>query len=193
MKLNKHQSPVDEYFRQREADIPVTYNPDDWAELAAALDAAAKLPPASGAPASAPPPPQARRFRGVKGWWVAGLFLLLLTSAWVAWEQGLPGRAAYTSPATTTSAPGATTGTAIEQAPAPVPAPAPVLEMPSKVPAPAPALPPANAPAATTAPDASPNEPTSALPMVDTLSTSVAPQDTIHAKPVQKKKKNLFW
>ena len=41
--------------------------------------------------------------------------------------------------------------------------------------------------------NASPNEPTSALPMVDTLSTSVAPQDTIHAKPVQKKKKNLFW
>lgn len=186
MKSNKHQSPVDEYFRQREADIPVTYNPDDWAQLAAALDAAAKLPPAS-----APPPPQARRFRGVKGWWVAGLFLLLLTSAWVAWEQGLPGRPASISPAATTPAPGSTAGAAPEHAPVPVPAPAPLLETPSKVPAPSTALPPANAPAAATAPG--PNEPEAALPRIDTLSTSVVPQDTTRAKPVQKKKKNLFW
>lgn len=192
MKSNKHQTPVDEYFRQREADIPVTYNPDDWAQLAAALDAAAKLPPVPGTPA--PPPPQARRFRGVKGWWVAGLFLLLLTSAWVAWEQGLPGRPAAISPAAATPAPGSTTGAAPEQAPAPAPAPVPVLETPSKGPAPALALPPATGPAAAaTAPGAGPNEPEAALPRVDTLSTSVAPQDTTKVKPVQKKKKNLFW
>lgn len=82
MKSNEHQSPVDEYFRQHEADIPVQYDPNDWAQLAAALDAAqGKTPPP-------PQPPRARRFRGVKGWWMTGLWLLLLLpTAWVVWEQ----------------------------------------------------------------------------------------------------------
>jgi hypothetical protein len=83
MKKQEH-TPVDDYIRQREADIPVIFDPEDWNRLAAALDAAAAAKPERVSP---PPAPKTKTFRGVKGWWVSGVWLLaLLTSTWMLWQ-----------------------------------------------------------------------------------------------------------
>lgn len=83
MKSNEQQSPVDEYFRQRENEIPVAFNPDDWSRLAAMLDAAEKT-DAPGLPQA----PAEKSPRGRKGWWVSGVWILaLVTVCWVTWQM----------------------------------------------------------------------------------------------------------
>ena len=73
----ENQIPVDEYFRQREAEIPVTFDPKHWEQLSAALDAAAR-------PETLPTVTPRNTPRNIKGWWVSGIWiLLLLTSAWI--------------------------------------------------------------------------------------------------------------
>lgn len=71
----ENQIPVDEYFRQREPEIPVVFDPKHWEQLSAALDAAAR-------PEPLPTTPPRVTSRNTKGWWVSGIWiLLLLTSA----------------------------------------------------------------------------------------------------------------
>jgi len=83
MKKQEHTS-IDDYIRQREADIPVVFDPEDWNRLAAALDTASATKPERLPP---PPAPKTKTFRGVKGWWVSGVWLLaLLTSTWLLWQ-----------------------------------------------------------------------------------------------------------
>jgi len=69
----KEYSRVDAYFRQNAEDIPVTFDPANWNALAAALDAAAGNPTKTLVH---------RPNRLGKGWWVSGIFLLLLGAAW---------------------------------------------------------------------------------------------------------------
>lgn len=82
MKSNEQQSPVDEYFRQRESGIPVTYNPEDWSHLATMLDSA-ESPDTPALQA----PPRKTRFRGGKGWWASGIWIVSVTSLfWIIWQ-----------------------------------------------------------------------------------------------------------
>ena len=75
----EEQAAVDQYFQQHEADIPVTFNPKHWQQLAATLDSAARAEPPL-TPSSGTRKP----FRAGKGWWVSGVWVLaFLTSAWV--------------------------------------------------------------------------------------------------------------
>ncbi len=77
MKSNELQSPVDQYFRQQEAEIPVIYNPEHWSQLAELLDASKpdKVPELTAQPQAQHHP---RNHRG-KAWWVSGIWMLLLT------------------------------------------------------------------------------------------------------------------
>lgn len=85
MKKQAHTT-VDEYVRQREPEIPVTFDPEDWNRLAAELDAAAVPQPERTVPPL--PAPKPKSFRGVKGWWVSGIWVLaLLGTTWVLWQR----------------------------------------------------------------------------------------------------------
>lgn len=84
MKSNE-QSPVDAYFRQHEAEIPVTFDAQHWNQLAALLDAA-ESPDAPGGVAQ-PVAPRKTRFRGGKGWWASGIWILAVTTIfWLIWQ-----------------------------------------------------------------------------------------------------------
>lgn len=80
----EEQTWVDDHFRRHEADISVTFDPKHWEQLAAALDQATR--PEGLLP---PPSPAGRKPSGkIKGWWVSGMWaLLLLSSAWVLWQR----------------------------------------------------------------------------------------------------------
>lgn len=80
----EEQTWVDDHFRRHEADIPVTFDPKHWEQLAVALDEATR--PENPIP---PPSPAGRKPSGkIKGWWVSGVCaLLLLSSAWVLWQR----------------------------------------------------------------------------------------------------------
>lgn len=85
MKSNEQQSPVDEFFRQHEAEIPVSYDPENWNQLTALLDSAQP----DGTPKIPPTPATSSRlrFRNGKGWWVSGVWVLTITIAsWVIWQ-----------------------------------------------------------------------------------------------------------
>jgi hypothetical protein len=83
MKSNE-QSPVDEYFRQHEAEIPVTFDNQHWSQLAAMLDAA-ETPGAPGGTVNRPAP--RKTFRGGKGWWAPGIWILaVITTFWMIWQ-----------------------------------------------------------------------------------------------------------
>ncbi len=78
----ENQIPVDDYFRQREAEIPVVFDPKHWEQLSATLDAAAR-------PETAPTITSRTRSRNIKGWWVSGVWILaLMTSAWIFLQRG---------------------------------------------------------------------------------------------------------
>jgi hypothetical protein len=84
MKSNE-QSPVDEYFRQHEAEIPVPFDDRHWSQLAAMLDAAETpgVPGGTGKVAA----PRKNRFRGGKGWWASGIWILaVMTAFWIIWQ-----------------------------------------------------------------------------------------------------------
>jgi len=84
MKSNE-QSPVDEYFRQHEAEIPVTFDDRHWSQLAAMLDAA-ETPGAPGGTVQVSAP-RKTRFRGGKGWWAPGIWILaVITAFWLIWQ-----------------------------------------------------------------------------------------------------------
>lgn len=74
---------VDEFFRQREAGIPVRFDREHWEQLAAALDAAH---PEQTPPTVVAPQPS---FGKTKGWWVSGIwiFTLVLCCAWIVWQS----------------------------------------------------------------------------------------------------------
>lgn len=80
----EEQTWVDDHFRRHETDIPVTFDPKHWEQLAAALDEVTR--PEGLVP---PPSPAGRKPSGkIKGWWVSGVCaLLLLSSAWVLWQR----------------------------------------------------------------------------------------------------------
>lgn len=67
---------IDDYFRQHEAEIPVTFNPKHWEQLAAALGDTARNTP--------PPPPSTtqKNFLRTKAWWFFGSGFLLF-AVWV--------------------------------------------------------------------------------------------------------------
>lgn len=82
----EEQTWVDDHFRRHEADIPVTFDPKHWEQLAAALDHATR----PGTPFPRPSSPTAgnKPFGKIKGWWVSGVWVLLfLSSAWVLWQR----------------------------------------------------------------------------------------------------------
>ncbi len=84
MKSNE-QSPVDEYFRQHEAEIPVTFDDRHWSQLAAMLDAA-ETPGTPGGMVQESAP-RKTRFRGGKGWWAPGIWILaVITAFWLIWQ-----------------------------------------------------------------------------------------------------------
>jgi hypothetical protein len=84
MKSNE-QSPVDAYFRQHEAEIPVTFDAQHWNQLAALLDAA-ETPDVPGG-AAKPVAPRKTRFRDGKGWWASGIWILVvMTAFWMTWQ-----------------------------------------------------------------------------------------------------------
>lgn len=84
MKSNE-QSPVDEYFRQHEAEIPVTFDNQHWSQLAAMLDAA-ETPGTPGGTVHVSAP-RKTRFRGGKGWWAPGIWILaVITAFWLIWQ-----------------------------------------------------------------------------------------------------------
>lgn len=65
--MNYENKYIDDYFRQREQEIPVSYDPESWKSVAAMLDAQNGVP--------APPPPAAVKIPPAL-WWVCGLLLL---------------------------------------------------------------------------------------------------------------------
>ncbi len=189
MKSNEYPSPVDEYFRQHEGEIPVTYDPEHWDRLATALDNA--QPAAPDTPALRKPS-RPRRFRGGKGWWVSGIWLLAISTAiWLVWQQANssiprpdliqsetitgPVQQAPKSPAPTSADSRQTAVTDAGNPPAASPAPA--LPTPE-----------------TAAPETTP---TAVLQPTDSTAIHPAPEvrkDSLRTeqKPVRKKK-NLFW
>jgi len=65
--MNYENKYTDDYFRQHEQEIPVSYDPESWKSVAAMLDAH------NGTPA--PPPPAPVKIPPAL-WWVCGLLLL---------------------------------------------------------------------------------------------------------------------
>ena len=67
--MNYENKYTDDYFRQHEQEIPVSYDPESWKSVAAMLDAHNGIP--------APPPPAPVKIPPAL-WWVCGLLLLSL-------------------------------------------------------------------------------------------------------------------
>lgn len=65
--MNYENKYTDDYFRQHEQEIPVSYDPESWKSVAAMLDAHNGIP--------APPPPAPVKIPPAL-WWVCGLLLL---------------------------------------------------------------------------------------------------------------------
>lgn len=65
--MNYENKYTDDYFRQHEQEIPVSYDPESWKSVAAMLDAHNGIP--------APPPPAPVKIPPAL-WWACGLLLL---------------------------------------------------------------------------------------------------------------------
>lgn len=181
MKPNEEKSPVDAYFRQHEADIPVVYDAEHWHQLADRLDAAAAPPlPAAG-------PKKAARARSRKGWWVTGVLLLALLA--LRWSRPAEEETVQT-PELLPGSDSVLTNMRIETEPAP-PAPLPAGRVNDGVAR-------EKRPAAVSGVDDGPEAP-AGLPAAEDPAPVLAPAmpapaDTsgIAPKPA-KKKKHLFW
>lgn len=178
---------IDDYFRQHEPEIPVTFNPKHWEQLAAALgDAARDIPP--------PPPSTTRKhFFRTKAWWVFGLGFLLFT-VWVSLHpsDNLNSSAEKTISEPSSVSPPADTNWENQSL---VSAPNPVPQIRVKPDRGFKALPGPQA----QAPESNSQEAkTSTILKSDSIFQNfdlqpIAPQDSIAPKPLKKKKKGLFW
>ena len=176
---------IDDYFRQHEAEIPVTFNPKHWEQLAAALgDTARDIPP--------PPPSTAQKnFFRTKTWWVFGLGFLLF-AVWVSLypSDNLNSNAEQTiSEPSSVSPPADTNWENQSSSPDPVPHIRIKPDRGSKaLPEPKAQDPESNSQEAKTSTILNPD---SILQNFDLQ--PIAPQDSIAPKPLKKKKKGLFW